>query len=147
MYDCSLRNLIFSSLITNKEHCCAWIPSATLSQCSCLTWKVNSLVLIMEESSGASIFVFVTRATTEQFINWLLVLVRITPRVADASKGKNNQKKKNILGTWADGWMLLKRPQSPHREAPDWAWTYRCLKVDSSPALVHVTHATFLPQK
>lgn len=138
MYKCCLRDQIFSSLITNKEHCMC----INLLRNSVTTWlfEMNSKqpVLIIEESSGASIFVFVTWATTEQFINWLLVLVRITPWVADALKGKN----KNLLGTWADGWMLLKRLQSPHIEPPDWGWTNKCLKVNPSPALLHVPYTT-----
>lgn len=57
-----------------------------------LKWILNSLFLIFEESSGAGIFVFVTWATVEQFIKWLLVLVCITSRVADASMGKTKEK-------------------------------------------------------
>lgn len=117
--------------LLQKQHCTgAWRISHFLCE--------NSKHPVFIRKAGASIVVFVTRATSEQFINWLLVLVRITPRAADAPKGNN----RHVLDTWADGWILLKRPQSPHGEAPDWDWTNKCLKVNSSPALLHVPYTT-----
>lgn len=81
-------------------------------------------------------FAFATWVSIEQFIIRLLVLVHITPRVANTSLGgerKPQKKNSNRLGTWADGWLLLERPQSACVEPPDWNRTNKCLKVIFTP--------------
>lgn len=69
MYKCRLRLLIF--FISNYQQR-AWLCINLLCN-TVTTWlfemKSKQPAVIIEESNGASIFVFVTGATTEQFIN------------------------------------------------------------------------------